>query len=59
MTGTSTDDAEEYTTVGPDAADYERYATVSLEDGGVLLYDREHEESWIQTDTPVDVAETA
>jgi hypothetical protein len=59
MTGISTDDADEYTTVGPDAVDYARYATVTLADGAVLLYDREYEEAWIQSDAPVDVAETA
>lgn len=51
------DDAEEYTTVGPEASDYERYAMVSLDDGEVLLYDRDDEDAWIQSDASVDVAD--
>lgn len=58
MSETSTDDADEYTTVGPDAAGYDRYAAVSLADGELLLYDRDEEDAWLQSDAPVDL-ETA
>lgn len=48
---TSTD--HPFTTLGPDARTYERYAQVDLEENVVLLYDRDHENGWITSDTPV------
>lgn len=48
-------DEVEFTTVGPDANDYERYAQVTREVGGVLLYDRRIEDAWIASDTSVEL----
>lgn len=49
----------EYTTMGPDARDYEQYAEVTLEEDHVLLYDRDDEEAWIKSDVAIDVTEAA
>lgn len=48
-----------YTTVGPDAPDLERYASVSLEDGGGIIFDGEVTEAWLQSDATVDLAAVA
>jgi hypothetical protein len=45
---TGTDDR--YTTIGPDAASYERYAITETDEVGVVLYDRECEDAWIASD---------
>jgi hypothetical protein len=45
---TGTDDR--YTTIGPDAASYERYAITETDEAGVVLYDRECEDAWIGSD---------
>lgn len=52
------DDAE-FTTIGPDAHDYERYAQAAIDEGSVLLYDRTNEDAWIISDAPVVLAEIA
>lgn len=54
-----TSDGSEFTTVGPDARAYERYAQVDLEEGALLLYDRETETAWITSDTVVALTEAA
>jgi hypothetical protein len=48
MTSTTQPD-DQYTTIGPGAASYERYAVVEKE-GGVVLYDRECDGAWIEAD---------
>ncbi|MEF8882369.1 MAG: hypothetical protein V5A34_07610 [Halapricum sp.] len=48
-TSTDTDDTD-YQTVGMDAIDFGQYAEVSLEDGGVIIYDRENSDKWIHSD---------
>lgn len=55
MTETTRDESTEYTTLGPDATGYEQYTTVELDEGVVLLYDREEEEAWLQSDAAVDL----
>lgn len=55
MTEITRNSPTEYTTLGPDAAAYERYATIELDEGVVLLYDREEEEAWLQSDVAVDL----
>lgn len=54
MTESTSDESTEYTTLGPDAEEYGRYATIEL-DGDILLYDREVEDAWLQSDTAVDL----
>lgn len=45
-----TDDSDtEYRTIGVEAAELERYAEVNLEDGDVVIYDRENEDAWVQS----------
>lgn len=52
---TSTDtDGTDYRTVGMDAIDLGQYAEVSLEDGGVIIYDRENPNKWIQSNPAID-----
>lgn len=46
-------DDYEFTTLGPDAQEYEAYAMVTLDAGQVLLYDVDDEDAWIQSDTAV------
>lgn len=48
-------DEIEFTTLGPDANDYARYAQVIQDNGGVLLYDRENEDAWIASDASVEL----
>lgn len=48
-----TPDDPAFTTIGPDAHDYERYAQVYLEEDAILLYDRENEDAWITSDAGV------
>jgi hypothetical protein len=53
---TDTDaDGGEFATVGPDGADLDDYGTIDLENGQVLVYSREHEDAWIQSDDYVDL----
>lgn len=59
MSEITRDDPTEFTTLGPDAARYEQYTTVELDEGVVLLYDREEEEAWLQSDAAVDLDEVA
>lgn len=49
-----TDDTD-YQTVGADATDLERYDEVRLENEKVLIYDREDESAWIQSNAAVDL----
>lgn len=39
----------EYQTIGVDAAELQRYAEVTLENGEVVIYDQENENAWIQS----------
>lgn len=48
-------DKYEFTTLGPDANDYARYAQVTQETGDVLLYDRTDEDAWIASDASVEL----
>lgn len=48
-----------FTSIGPDAGTYERYAQVTLEADTILLYDREKEDAWITSDTAVVLTEAA
>lgn len=50
---TRPDDGAEYTTIGVDAPEMERFDAITLEDGDVLVYDRGNEDAWIQSDTAV------
>lgn len=60
MTTTSSDPpTESFTTEGPDARTYERYAQVKLEENVILLYDREKESAWISSDDTITLAEAA
>lgn len=60
MTTTSSDPpTESFTSEGPDARTYDRYAQVKLEDDVLLLYDREEETAWITSDAAIELAETA
>lgn len=52
-----TKDDAAFTTLGPDARAYERYALVELEGESVLLYDYEVETAWITADTAVPLSE--
>jgi hypothetical protein len=49
------DDGPEYTTVGVGAPDMERFDAITIDGGDVLVYDRDNEAAWIQTDTAVDL----
>jgi len=49
----------QYTTVGPGAREYSRYAAVSLADGELLVYDRSEEGAWVQSGVSVGLAEVA
>jgi len=49
-----TDDEEtRYRTVGMDAAELERYADVTLENGDVIVYDQDNEAAWIQSPSAI------
>lgn len=50
-------DDHEFTTMGPDAQRYDRYATVTTDDDEVILYDIDEETAWLQSDTAVSLAE--
>jgi len=49
----SNEDGAEYQTVGADATEFERYADVRLEEGEVVVYDRDNEEAWIQSESAI------
>jgi hypothetical protein len=40
-------------TVGVDAVSLDRFADVGTEDGQVLVYDRDNESGWVQSDLHV------
>lgn len=48
-----------FSTLGPDARAYERYAQVDLDEETLLLYDIDEEAAWISSDTVVSLSETA
>jgi hypothetical protein len=48
-----TDDDSEYNTVGADAAELRGYAEVHLDSGGVIIYDEENEDAWIQSGSAI------
>jgi hypothetical protein len=50
-----TDDDAEYNTLGTDAADLEQLTEVTLDDGGVIIYDEDDSEMWIQSDAALDI----
>jgi len=56
MSVDTTDGDEEYGTVGVEAVVLERYAAVELENREVIVYDREDEEAWIQSESAVGLA---
>jgi hypothetical protein len=47
------DDETRYQTVETDAADLQRYAAVTLEDGEVIIYDQDNESAWIQSESAI------
>lgn len=46
-------------TTADDAAGTDRVDAVTLDDGDVLVYDRDNEAAWIQTDTAVELDQAA
>lgn len=50
-------DDERFTTIGPDARAYERYAQVDLDEDTMLVYDVDVETAWISSDTAVSLTE--
>lgn len=56
---TDTPDGPAFTTIGPDACLYERYAAVELAENAHLVYDRDNENAWISSDVTVSLAEAA
>lgn len=61
MPDSRTDDPTEvaYTTVGPDARSYRRYAQVILEGSSILVYDRDNENAWIESTMGLSLAQQA
>lgn len=53
------DGPQEFTTMGPDARAYGRYAAVTIDDDRITLYDIDEEEAWIQSDAGVPLSEVA
>lgn len=53
------DDESEYQTLGLDAADFDSYREVVLDDGGVIIYDEDVDSAWIQATTTLDVESMA
>lgn len=49
------DDDIEYQPVGAKAAELDRYAEITLEDGGIIIYDRDNENAWVQSQAPVEL----
>lgn len=41
---------DDCSTVGVDAQPLERYEDVEAEDGALIVYDKENQEAWIQSD---------
>lgn len=52
-----TPDGSSFTTIGPDACCYERYAAVELAENAVLVYDRDDDNAWISSDVTVSLGE--
>lgn len=57
MTKTAPAPDDEFTTMGPDAQEYGRYALATIQEDQVILYDIEDEEAWIQSDTALLLAD--
>lgn len=57
MTKTAPAPDDGFTTMGPDAQEYSRYALVTILEDQVILYDIDEEEAWIQSDTAVRLAD--
>jgi len=47
------DEDSEHDAVGVDAAEFQRYAVVTIPNDEVVVYDRDDENAWIQSDTSV------
>lgn len=46
-------DDDQFVTIGVDAQDMHRYAELTLENGEVLIYDRENENAWFQSESAI------
>ncbi|MFT4889688.1 MAG: hypothetical protein ACI9YT_000599 [Halobacteriales archaeon] len=55
MSATSSNPADGNPTVGIDAREYDRYADLTTASGDVILYDRDVETAWIQSDVAIDL----
>lgn len=53
MSVRTSDDEARYRTVGMDAAELQRYADVTLENGEVIIYDEDNEAAWIQSESAI------
>jgi hypothetical protein len=53
MSVSTDNDDTRYRTVGTEATELQRYADVSLEDGEVIIYDRDNEAAWIQSPSAI------
>jgi len=47
------DDETRYRTVGMDAAEFQQFADVTLENGEVIIYDQDNESAWIQSESAI------
>lgn len=54
---TDPDDSYGRPTAGPDASQYDRYGRVETANGELIVYDRDDEEGWIQSDVAADLEE--
>ncbi|AGN00695.1 hypothetical protein L593_03720 [Salinarchaeum sp. Harcht-Bsk1] len=44
-----------FETSGVDAVSYDRYDQIRIDDGQVLIYDRDEEDGWLQSTLAVDL----
>jgi hypothetical protein len=51
MAASTKDGGGEFETIGVEAADMSRYEDVQVENGEVIIYDRDVESAWIQSDS--------
>lgn len=49
------DGRTDYSTLGPHAVEYGRYAAVQFEGGELLVYDDDNEDAWLKSDVTVDL----
>jgi len=49
------DSTTDYQTIGMDATELGQYADVSLDDGQVIIYDKDNEEAWVQSHSAIGV----